>query len=217
MTSYRVLASALNIRSGPGVEYESEIIFPNGEVLESPDTTGWIPISLQEELEGGGVRGYVGWGSAKYLEKYDAPTAPVKPSGEPPWLTIARGELGAKEIYGGQHNKRIVEYHQTTTLKATDDETPWCSSFVNWCIIKAGLKGTNSAAAISWANWGKSVPLANAQLGDIVVFSRTGGNHVGFYISHDASAIRVLGGNQSDEVNIATFSRARFLSLRRPV
>ena len=63
--------------------------------------------------------------------------------------------------------------------------------------------------------WGEAVPLAQGTLGDIVVFSRTGGNHVGFYLSHDDNAIRVLGGNQKDEVNIATFSRARFLGLRR--
>ena len=192
-----VTARGLNQRTGPGTDYRVVSVLPYGTVLEDLTHPDWCPTPG-------------GWVHRGYLAPYEAPV-------EPAWLVIARRELGVKEVYGGQHNKRIVEYHQTTTLKATDDETPWCSSFVNWCITQAGIKGTNSAAAISWASWGKSIPLDQAQPGDIAVFTRSGGNHAGFYISHDANAVRVLGGNQSDEVNIATFSRARLLTIRRPV
>jgi len=66
---------------------------------------------------------------------------------EPEWLVIARGEIGQKEIKGGKHNPRILEYHATTTRKATTDEVSWCSSFVNWCMTQAGYEGTNSAWA----------------------------------------------------------------------
>lgn len=65
------------------------------------------------------------------------------------WMRIARGELGQREIAGAAHNPRIVAYHQTTSLRASNDETPWCASFVNWAMEKAGHKGTGSAAAIS--------------------------------------------------------------------
>jgi hypothetical protein len=44
---------------------------------------------------------------------------------------IAKAELGTTEVPGTQNNPRILEYHATTTLKATTDEVPWCSSFVN--------------------------------------------------------------------------------------
>jgi hypothetical protein len=47
---------------------------------------------------------------------------------------IATQELGVAEIYGDVHNKRILEYHQATRLKATTDEVAWCASFVNWCL-----------------------------------------------------------------------------------
>ena len=58
-----------------------------------------------------------------------APT-PLHPA--TPWLNITYAELGIREqSEPGKHNARILAYHQTTTLKATDDETPWCSSFVN--------------------------------------------------------------------------------------
>lgn len=52
---------------------------------------------------------------------------------------IARAEIGVQEIAGVKHNERILQYHQATTLKAEADEVPWCSAFVNWCVIIAGL------------------------------------------------------------------------------
>lgn len=52
---------------------------------------------------------------------------------------IARAEKGVHEIAGVKHNDRILDYHQATTLKAQADEVSWCSAFVNWCYIQAGL------------------------------------------------------------------------------
>lgn len=183
---------------------------PQGTILIVNDNV-WREVELED--------GDLALASGLFLRLYqgplEAPPAPLPKPQEPRHLIIARGELGVKEIDGAGSNPRIVAYHQTCTLKATDDETSWCSAFVNWCIVQAVLRGTNSAAAISWMQWGRSVPLAQGQPGDIAVFSRSGGNHVGFHISHDDNALRILGGNQSDEVNITTFSRARFLGLRR--
>ena len=67
---------------------------------------------------------------------------------DPRWITIARQEISIKEIKGSSHNPRVVEYHETTG-KFGNDETAWCSSFVNWVMIKAGYQGTNSAVAVS--------------------------------------------------------------------
>ena len=52
---------------------------------------------------------------------------------------IAQIQLGQKEIEGSKDNPKIVGYHKATTLVATDDETPWCSSFVNWCLIISAI------------------------------------------------------------------------------
>ncbi|MGL4677802.1 MAG: TIGR02594 family protein [Plesiomonas shigelloides] len=128
---------------------------------------------------------------------------------------IAKGEIGQKEIVGPADNQRIVEYHGTTTLKATDDETPWCSAFVNWCHHQAGIPGTNSAAARSWLNWGVSV--TDPQEGDVVIFKR--GNppsgHVAFFVKREGDIIRCLGGNQSDQVKISGYKVADVLGYRR--
>lgn len=169
----------------------------------------------EAELEGGGVGLVSGRLVKPYVGLLAQPPGPLVLPQEPPQLVIARKELGVKEVLGSGNNPRIVAYHQTCTLKATEDAVPWCSAFVNWCFTQAGIKGTNSAAAIHWLKWGTAVNLAEARPGDVVVFSRTGGNHVAFYLSHDDNCLRVLGGNQSDEVNIATYSRERLQGIRR--
>lgn len=135
------------------------------------------------------------------------------------WFEIAKLEEaeGVDEVRGAEHNPRIVEYHQTTSLKATDDETPWCSSFVNWCIERAGIAGTRSAAARSWLRWGRS--LADPLPGCIVVLRR-GTNpsqgHVGFYVSGDGNRLLLLGGNQGNRVSISSYPKASLLSFRWP-
>lgn len=132
-----------------------------------------------------------------------------------PWMDIAIAELGIHEdSLPGQHTARILEYHKTTSLQATDDETPWCSSFVNWVMKKSGRQGTNSAAAKSWLSWGLEV--TNPEPGTVVVIKKktpgvtqaTGsasGFHVGFFISLSPTHIQILGGNQADQVKYSSF------------
>jgi len=138
----------------------------------------------------------------------------------PKWLEIAEAELGIHEnSFPGQETQRIIEYHSTTTLKATTDETPWCSSFVNWVMKQAGYKGTSSAAAKSWLMWGKG--LTAPKLGAVTVIKKKGassdaatgstsGFHVALYISHSQSHVRLLGGNQGDQVKYSNFSLAAY-------
>lgn len=136
--------------------------------------------------------------------------------GEPRWMQVARREIGVRETVGSAHNPRIIEYHASTSLKATTDETAWCASFVNWCLRQAGVTGTNSAAAASFVTWGKEVA---AQPGAVCVIynasaansslSRSG-NHVGFLVDETSTNYVLLGGNQSDSVKISNFSKAKW-------
>lgn len=131
-----------------------------------------------------------------------ATPAPAADAGVPRHLAIARGELGTNEIRGARDNARVVEYHQTTTLRARDDETAWCSSFVNWTMEQAGIRGTDSAAARSWLNWGQQVPMNadSVRPGDVIVFPR-GNNPAQGHVAIvsevlDGGRVRVVGGNQ---------------------
>lgn len=135
----------------------------------------------------------------------------------PEWYTIALDELGTSEVYGKKNNPRIVEYHQATTLKAEDDETSWCSAFVCWCLEKAGVKSTKSAAARSYLSWGKE--LEYPVEGCIVVLKRGNSSwqgHVGFFVREDRDTVSLLGGNQGDTVSIAKFSKSKLLGYRWP-
>lgn len=130
------------------------------------------------------------------------------------WMDIARAEIGQSEVVGQQHNRRILEYHATTTLRAGSDEIAWCASFVNWVMQQAGITGTRSAAAASWINWGQATA---AREGAIIVIRNaaaagssltTSGNHVGFLVEQTERHYIVLGGNQSNQVKISQFRRS---------
>lgn len=136
----------------------------------------------------------------------------------PPWLKIAWQELGVKEDESKEKaNPRIVEYLKTTSdvskEEANSDETYWCAAFVNFCVKEAGIKGTNSAGARSWEDWGEE--LKQPIIGCIAVFKRTGGGHVGFYIgSEEDNNILLLGGNQDNKVCIERRTTENLLSYR---
>lgn len=140
---------------------------------------------------------------------------PAPPAVGAPWVDIAIAELGVHENAApGQHNKRIIEYHSATSLRATTDETPWCSSFVNWVMAQAGYRGTNNALARSWLDWGTALP--TSRVGAVTVIKKksassdaaTGsstGFHVAFYVSSTPATVRLLGGNQGDQVKYSNF------------
>lgn len=132
----------------------------------------------------------------------------------PSWLQVAHAEVGQQEIAGAQHNPRIVAYHDTTSLRATTDEVPWCASFVGWCLEQAGLQHPRSARARDYADWG--VPLDKPVLGAVVVLTRPGGGHVGFYLGQRDGKWLILGGNQSNRVNVAPYAPGRVLAIRWP-
>lgn len=129
---------------------------------------------------------------------------------------IAEAEIGIHETRGPESTQRILEYHNCTSLDASNDETPWCSSFVNWVVCQAGGKGTNSAMARSWLNWG--VPIAYPFPGCIVVLKRgkAPSGHVGIfkYRRSPGGWVHVVGGNQSDQVKVSLYAEANVLGYR---
>ena len=119
-------------------------------------------------------------------------------------MEIAMGELGQQEIQGSDDNDRIVDYFDSVSYRATDDETPWCAAFANWVLMEAGIARTESAAALSFAKWG--VATKKPKYGDIVVFDHgKGRGHVGFFMGSSGKTVSVLGGNQNNEVNVTKF------------
>lgn len=134
-----------------------------------------------------------------------------------PWMDIARKEIGVKEIAGDRDNPRVIEYHQVgaPSLNAQADSVPWCAAFVGWVLDRYGSRGTGRAVARSYLKWGYSIP--EPRVGCVVVLKRgdsTWQGHVGFVVEVGPIYIKVLGGNQSDEVNIQRFARYKVLGYR---
>lgn len=135
-----------------------------------------------------------------------------------PWLPIAQLEMHSVGGATGQiDNSRIAEYHRTTTLRTSSAETPWCSSFVNWCIEQSGIAGTKSALARSWLNWGTG--LDQPTKGCVVVLRRgddSSKGHVGFFWAKQNKQVLILGGNQDGSVTIKTYPQEDVLGYRWP-
>ena len=132
---------------------------------------------------------------------------------EPVWYREARKWLGTKEIVGGKHSPTIMGWikglgSKTLGIIVNDDETPWCGTFVAHCMKTVGLPTAPIAVrAKSWLTYGRQ--LNGPRLGCILVFTRTGGGHVGFYDGEDATHYHVLGGNQSNSVSVTRIAKDR--------
>ncbi|HEY9084026.1 MAG TPA: TIGR02594 family protein [Vicingaceae bacterium] len=135
-------------------------------------------------------------------------------------LSIALSQYGVKEIQGKEHNPTIVGYSKEIGYGGIiTDETAWCSIFMNWCALKAGLTRSGKLNARSWLTVGEEV--TTPQAGDVVVFWReqpgSWKGHVAIYINHseDNKYIYCLGGNQNNQVCIKAYNASQLLGYRR--
>ena len=126
---------------------------------------------------------------------------------------------GLKEVPGKEHNPKIIEFFKDIGHEwVKDDETSWCSTFINYLALKAGLEKSGKLTARSWLKVGK--PISNPVIGqDIVIFWRVNPNswqgHVGIYSGEDEDHIFTLGGNQSNMVCIKPYKKYQLLGYRR--
>lgn len=136
----------------------------------------------------------------------------------PRLLLEALKEYGTSEIKGYENNQIIIEWAKEVGgwigSWYNKDSIPWCGLFMAVIAKRAGLPYNQKAlSALSWAGWGD--PVDTPMLGDILTFTRDGGGHVGLYVAEDGEYYHVLGGNQSDQVNIKRIAKYRLYEARR--
>lgn len=132
-------------------------------------------------------------------------------------VKIGLSFLGTREIKGTKHNDLIMSWAKEVGLENTysSDEIPWCGLFIAMIVQRSGREVVkNPLWARNWATWGEKAD--TAMLGDILVFKRGSGGHVGVYVTEDEKCFHVLGGNQSDAVTIARIEKSRCIGIRRP-
>jgi uncharacterized protein (TIGR02594 family) len=138
----------------------------------------------------------------------------------PKMVREALALYGTLETPGTRDNSTIVQWSKETKTKDDDwyahDSVPWCGLFMAVCAQRAGKAvPINCLGALSWRAFGMQVPVA--MLGDVLVFTRKGGGHVGLYVGESKDSYFVLGGNQGDKVCITRILKSRIHSIRRPI
>jgi uncharacterized protein (TIGR02594 family) len=140
---------------------------------------------------------------------------------------IAQRFVGVKEAPGSISNPHVLAMLRLDAPWPPDDSVAWCSAFANYVAWLLRLPRSKSLAARSWLNVGLPVDLDAAEPGfDVVILKRGSGSqpgpealnapgHVGFFAGWADKEVRVLGGNQGDEVSIASFARSNVLGIRR--
>jgi uncharacterized protein (TIGR02594 family) len=137
----------------------------------------------------------------------------------PRMIREAMSLYGTMEMPGAKNNPVIVNWAKETQTKDDNwygaDSIPWCGLFMAVVAQRSGWKVPSlPLAALSWFRFGKATD--TAMLGDVLVFTRRGGGHVGLYVGESDTTYYVLGGNQSDKVCISELSKTRIHAIRRP-
>jgi len=115
-------------------------------------------------------------------------------------------------------NPVIVRFFEATGLKVSNDMVPWCAAFINWCLVRSGRNGSNSASSQSFLNE-KFKKTDDPTEGDLIVLAffeaatskPTGLGHVAFLLGPPQQGIvEVLGGNQSKSGKSSVICRTKF-------
>jgi uncharacterized protein (TIGR02594 family) len=142
-------------------------------------------------------------------------------------LQVAQRFVGVEEAPGIASNPHVLAMLKLDAKWVTGDDVPWCSAFVNYIAWILGLPRSKSLAARSWLKVGDPIDVLEAEPGDVVILQRGDGvqpgpdvldapGHVGFFVRFLANGrVELLGGNQSDEVNVQSFPVERVLGVRR--
>lgn len=142
----------------------------------------------------------------------------------PKWLDHARLHIGTREKAGKGSNPQIMEFFRTVGYPGIEDdsETSWCAAFVGAMLHSCGYPlppHPSRLLARSYLTYGRK--LEAPEPGCIVVFWRGSPNswqgHVGFYMGEEDDYVLVLGGNQSNAVNISKYKKSQVLGYRWPV
>ena len=144
--------------------------------------------------------------------------AQADPLADLPWMIEAKRVLGRHEV---RDNGWLRAWLRSDGKTLGDPaKLPWCGDFVETCIRLAlpgepfpGALGQNPYWARNWLHLGGDIAPC---YGAVVVFERGSGGHVGFAVGQDATALHVLGGNQSNAVTVARIAKTRLLGARWP-
>ena len=151
-----ITGGTINVRSGPGTEYERVALVSTGKKLDVVgEENGWFKVSF------GSTTGYV---LGDYVTDEEPPASSVATQ----IAAEAAQYLGVPYVYGGASPSGFD-----------------CSGFTSWLYKQHGYSLPRSASA-QYGNYGRKVSRSELQPGDLVFFSSPGSggriNHVALYV-----------------------------------
>lgn len=108
---------------------------------------------------------------------------------------------------------RILAAYKAVGFNLASDSTPWCAAFAGSVLKNVGVRSLKTLSSLAYKNFGTSVPVTDKtkwRLNDIVIFSRNGGGHIGFFRGYNKAngSVLIAGGNQSDNLTEVGFKSA---------
>lgn len=141
-----------------------------------------------------------------------------------PTIQTALKYYGVREIKGEQNHPTIMGWVKALARKFprlprvyVNDDRAWCALFAGNVLNECGyrlIRGKSPLWSRNWLTFGEKAGVPS--LGDVLIFARGTGGHIGFYVGEDKSCYHVLGGNQDNEVNIVRINKNRILDVRCP-
>jgi uncharacterized protein (TIGR02594 family) len=134
-------------------------------------------------------------------------------------LVEVLSHYGLSEVQGTQSNPEILEFFDELGYDWVNDDstTSWCSAMLSYYAKKCGYEYHKALDARGWLKM--PIYVLQPRVGDIVVLWRNNPTswegHVGLFISTAGSKVYLLGGNQSNQINITAYPRDRILGVRQ--
>lgn len=134
----------------------------------------------------------------------------------PPWMAEMHRKMGLHEV---RDNSALADWMRSFgRYLGNPKDLPWCGDAVESCIAKTLPRETlpsNPFFAQAWKGFG--VDVGGPIVGSIgVIRWNASSGHVGFVAGIDGNRVNLLGGNQSNAINISSFPRAKFIAFRWP-
>lgn len=148
------------------------------------------------------------------------PSSPPPPLGAvermPPWMAEMNRRAGLHEV---RDNSALSDWLRSWgRYLGNPKDLPWCGDAVESCVAKTlpdEPLPSNPFWAQAWAKFG--IDARGPIVGAIGVIRWTGSSgHVGIVAGISGDRVNLLGGNQSNSINVSSFPRSKFIAFRWP-
>lgn len=125
---------------------------------------------------------------------------------------------GLSEVDGKESNPEILEFFRELDYDWVNDDsaTSWCSAMLSFYAKKCGYEYHKELNARGWLKM--PVVTLKPRLGDVVVLWRNNPTswegHVALFVGWTTNKVYLLGGNQSNQINITAYPRDRIIGIR---